>query len=559
MDLASLSDDDLKALYYGQQDKTTTAPQAAAIGAHQGATFGFSDELAGLGAASGLPVGTPPLISAPVGAVRRWLGSDGAEDAYQAERNRFRSVESKASEEHPVASAAGQVGANLAMAGGLGGMGLSLGTNAARAGMGLGRTAIGSAMDGAALGGLQGAGNAEEGKRLEGATNGIVLGGGIGAAAPFAIAGASTAARRLVSPFTISPERRLAAAILGQEGVPITAGQASGSKGLRFAESELGGGRIAEIADRQGEAFTDAAMRRAGGSGLATPDNLATLNTRLGQGFEDIAARNTMTADQQMGQDIGTALNRYGRLLEAQQRPIIDNVVDDLVTRLRAGNGTLPGTEYQAIRSDLSLAAKSTNNQALAGAFRGVRNALDNAMERSINPADAGQWGELRRQYGNMKVLERAALGGGEEAGLGMISPARLRMAASTGNRGAFARGDSDFTELAKAGQAVMTPLPNSGTAARTAVRHLSTALVPSVAGAGAGGAYGAKEGGLSGAIAGAITGAAVPFAAGRTLLSRPVQRYLSNQALAGQMSPEARSLAALILTNGALGRRNHP
>ena len=58
-------------------------------------------------------------------------------------------------------------------------------------------------------------------------------------------------------------------------------------------------------------------------------------------------------------------------------------------------------------------------------------------MERSIaanNPADSGAWATLRNQYGNMKVLSKASLGGGEDAGLGVISPARLRMAASGGN-----------------------------------------------------------------------------------------------------------------------------
>ena len=216
---------------------------------------------------------------------------------------------------------------------------------------------------------------------------------------------------------TVSPERQAAAAVLQQEGVPVTAGQLSGSKKLRYAEGELGGNRAADITEQQGHAFTDAAMRRAGGNGLATSDNLAALNTRLGQEFEGISARNTMRVDPQFGQDVGQTLNRYGRLLDAQQRPVINRITDDLVDRLQANNGTLPGTEYQAIRSDLSLAARSTNNQTLAGAFRGLRNALDNAMERSINPADAGRWGELRRHYGNSKVLERAAVGGGEDAG----------------------------------------------------------------------------------------------------------------------------------------------
>lgn len=476
-------------------------------------------------------------------------GSGG--DQYEAGKGRAAENLKTAQEQHPWATTGGEIGGALGSALALGP--LSMAGRAARAGMGLGRTAVGSAVDGAALGATQGALSADEGKRLEGAGSGLVAGGLIGGAAPYAISGLTNTFRRAVSPMTVSPERQAAAAVLQNEGVPLTAGQLSGSKGLRYAESELGGNRAADIMEQQAHAFTDAAMRRAGGGGRATSDNLAAINTRLGQEFEGISARNTMRVDQQFGQDMGQTLNRYGRLLEAQQRPIINNIADDIITRLQANNGMLPGAEYQAIRSDLSQAARSTGNQTLAAAFRGIRNALDNAMDRSINPADAGRWRELRRQYGNMKVLERASVGGGEDAGLGIISPARLRMAASTGNRGGYARGQGDFAELAKAGQAVMTPLPQSGTAPRMAARNLG-AMIPTVLGATAG-----APGGILGSMAGAAAGAALPRAIGAAMMSRPGQAYLSNQALAGQMTPQMRAIMSLLSTNAALAARDHP
>jgi hypothetical protein len=337
--------------------------------------------------------------------------------------------------------------------------------------------------------------------------------------------------------------------VLQNEGVPLTAGQQTGSRTLRYAESELGGGKAADFIERQNQAFTEAAMKRAGGSGLATSDNLKTLNDRLGSDFSNISARNTLVPDRQFGQDIGQTLNRYGKLLEAQQKPIINNISDDLIVRIQANNGVIPGAEYQAIRSDLSLAAKSTTNPALSGAFKGLRTALDKAMERSIainNPSDLGKWGELRRQYGNMKVLERAAVGAGEEAGMGIISPARLRTAAATGNRGGFARGDSDFSELAKAGQAIMTPLPQSGTAPRLRVQNLF-AMVPAMMGAAAG-----APGGPLGAMFGAAAGAALPKAAGTALMSKPVQSYLTNQRFAGASPASVSDLWPLLLSSSA-------
>lgn len=365
-------------------------------------------------------------------------------------------------------------------------------------------------------------------------------------ATPFALAGA----RRAITPNVINQERQAAASVLRSEGVPLTAGQQTGSRTLRYAESELGGGKAADFIERQGQAFTDAAMKRAGGSGLATSDNLKTLNDRLGSDFTNISSRNTLVPDRQFGHDVGATLNRYGKLLEAQQKPIINNISDDLIQRIQANNGVIPGTEYQAIRSDLSLAAKSTTNPALSGAFKGLRNALDKAMERSIainNPSDLGTWGKLRRQYGNMKVLERAAVGAGEEAGMGIISPARLRSAAATGNRGGFARGDSEFSDLAKAGQAIMTPLPQSGTAPRLRAQNLF-AMIPAMMG----GTAGAGVGGPLGAAAGVAAGAALPKVAGSILMSKPIQSYLTNQKFAGSSSAKLTDLLPLLLSSSA-------
>jgi hypothetical protein len=486
-------------------------------GAENAMTFGFGDELGSyLGSAiSGLP----------------------REEVLQ----QMRAMDSKAQSENPGSYLTGQIGGGLAQ--GLVTGGAGFGASAANTGGTLGRVALGSALDGTIYGGLQGAGNAN-GDLMDRA-KGAAIGGGTGAlvggAAPYIAAGVGAGVRRLISPFASSPEREAAVSILAKEGVPVTAGQRTGSKALQFAESELGGSKAANMMEDQAAAFTDAAMRKAGGSGRATPDNLSSLYDTLGQGFSDLASRNSLTADKQMAQDIATTLKRYGNLLEAQQKPIINNVVGDLVQRVNANGGKLSGAEYQMIRSDLSRAAKSTGNQTLSAAFKGIRDALDEAMDRSINPQDVGAWKLLRKQYGNFKVLEKAAGSGGTDAGLGLINPAQLRIAASSGNRGGFARGASDFTDLAKAGQAVMTPLPNSGTAARTAVRNIGVPIGS------------AGLGSMIAGLPGAAAGVAAPYVAGRALMSAPVQRYLGNQAAAGAVNPVSNALLSSLLRSGAL------
>ncbi|AWC25361.1 hypothetical protein CO731_04856 [Aminobacter sp. MSH1] len=508
---------------------------SAAMGAADATTFGFGDELASTVAAGleSLP-GRSGLSRSQILAQMR-----GNQDAAQAQ--------------NPGSYLAGQVGGGVAQALATGGGGFA--ANAARSGGSLGRVALGSGLDGAAYLGLQGAGGGTDlESRAKGAGWGAVIGGATGLAAPYIVAGLSKAAQKAVSPFATSADRTAAAKFLGSEGVPLTAGQKTGSKALRYAESEIGGDAAANIMEDQGRAFTDAAMRKAGGNGLADPDTLAALKGRLGKEFEDLSARNTLRLDQGIVDDMTGAAQEYARVLPADQKAIFQNLGDDIIGRFKAGKNAMSGKDYQTIRSRLTRMAKNYRNSdgEFSDAIRGLRDALDNGMERSIQPADKGAWSGLRQRYGNYKVLEKAANGGGEDAALGIISPARLRMAASSGNQSGFATGKSDFTKLAKAGQAVMTPLPNSGTASRLAVRNLG-AMAPSIVGAGAGGAYGAQDGGgLQGALAGALAGFVAPRVVGKMMMSKQGQRYLANQLLkSGSLTAEKRALINAVLTYG--------
>jgi hypothetical protein len=379
---------------------------------------------------------------------------------------------------------AGGVGGGVGMAR----SGVSLGANAINAGMKLPAVAAASGVEGALLGGAHGLGSGEGiDDRLSQGLSGAEWGLGLGAAAPLAVSGVSSAARRAISPFTSSPERQAAVDVLTREGVPLTAGQKTGSDWLRYRESELGGPRAAQMLDDQGRAFTDAAMRRAGGSGLADGPNLSAMRDRLGTTFKDLSSRNQLRFDQGFADDIVNMAQDYSSVLGPHQKEGLFETVGALAPHLQ--QGSLPGDVYQATRSRLSRQANSLrqSDPEYSNALRSVRNALDDAMGRSVSSADREAWQTARRQYGNMKTIEKAiASAGGENAALGVISPARLRMAASSGNRGGYARGEGDFAELAKAGQAAMTPLPNSGTASRMSARNMGTGLL-SLLGAGAG------------------------------------------------------------------------
>lgn len=364
---------------------------------------------------------------------------------------------------------------------------------------------------------------------------------------------APTAAARAATPMPANAARQGFVNTLEAEGVPLTAGQRSGSEALRYAESTLGnapgaGGRASQAVESQGEAFTRAALRRAGeNADRATPEVIDRAFTRIGNDFDGLAARNSLQADRTLGNALVRVENDYNGLVNASQRaPIITNTIRDIGDIIATNNGVMRGDAYQALRSRLEAAARASKSDPnLSEALRGIRSALDGAMERSIartNPSDLGGWREARRQYKNMLVIEKAATGAGENAAQGLISPSQLRNATVQQGRRSYARGQGDFADLARAGEAVMKPLPQSGTEPRALV-----AAIPAMIGGGLGAATAGPAGAGLGAVFGHLAGAAAPGVAGRALMSRPVQAYLNNQALAPFLQNGAGTRQALL------------
>lgn len=365
------------------------------------------------------------------------------------------------------------------------------------------------------------------------------------AAEPWARAGAALlspavmgAARRVVTPLPASAERQALAGTLRNEGVPLTAGQATGSKPLQWMESALGdtpgsGGPAARAMENQGEAFTAAALRRAGiDANRATPDVIDNAFTRIGNAFEGVAQRNNVARDQRFAHDLNTTLNEYNSLVSPSNRaPVVMNTARDVMETMTRNGGHLTGEQYNAFTSRLARQARNARaDPQLQEALQGLRTSLDDAMERSLfrtgNSADMQVLRNARNEYRNLMVLERAATGAGSNAAEGLISPSQLRNAVVQQNRRAYGRGQGDFAELARAGEALLKPLPQSGTSPRHNVTHMLQTIGAIVGGAGG------AAGGPGGAAIGAIGGLAAPAVAGRALLSRPVQAYLGNQAL---------------------------
>lgn len=374
-----------------------------------------------------------------------------------------------------------------------------------------------------------------------------------------AIAGSAlpNVAARALTPAPSNAVRKQAVETLRKEGVTdLTAGQVTGANPLRWTEAAildtpLTGARLPTMLEKQGEQFTAAALRKSGIKGTrATPDVIDKGFDTLGQKFDDLAQASQVNITRQDAAKIVDALNDYKKMTPpSNQIAYVSEIVDDIAN---VAGKPISGEVYQRYRSIIERVARGTQAPEVADALRSIRGVLDDAVERGLPQNLQGEWRNARQLYRNLLVVSRAAGAAGENAANGLISPAQLATAAKTvqGRRN-FERGKGDLGNLARAGEAVMKPMPQSGTAPRLMAMQIGTQVGQAVAG----GAAGAAAGG--GDPTATAIGAALPWlirgAAGRAIMSRPAQRYLANQAMpgspvdarAGGMSALAAALAA--------------
>lgn len=363
------------------------------------------------------------------------------------------------------------------------------------------------------------------------------------------------ALQRAVTPMPTDPLRQAAVRTLEREGVAsLTAGQKTGRHALRWAESAskdtaLSGGKAARMEMRQAEQFTRATLQRAGiNADRATPDVMDRAFTSLGSTFDALATRNSLVPTKYFMNQLQKIGDDYAAMTaEPMRAPIVGEVIKVLRDPATRQNGVLPGRLYQQYRSGLGKAAQGlrARDPAASNAIRDVIAVLDRTMEVSIrsfkgnNRRDLGAFQKVRGNYRNLLAIEDAVSGAGESAATGLITPSALRNAVKKQGKRAYVRGKGDLAPLARAGETVMKPLPNSGSAPRINAMNLLHSL---------GGIAGYGAGGVEGAIAGILA----PAIGSRVLMSNPMQRYLSNQT-AFRSGPAETPVRGLLALPGAL------
>lgn len=394
------------------------------------------------------------------------------------------------------------------------------------------------------------------GGATEGATDNPLLGLAVNAAIPIATAGGS----RILRPVndSLRPAERTIVNNARREGIDLTPGQATGSDALLNTEGNFGrlpgaAGPQRVAYENQRDQFTRAVMERVGGAADASPETLNRLRGVIGQRFDDLIQRTTLTGDNAFVTAVEDTANRYGRRLDNNVARTFTAYYDDLqpfMEAVRRGqNPQFDGQVYRNIRTDLGKSIQGAQGD-LRTALRGLAESMDDMVERSMGTNLRGEWQDARRQWSALLTIDDAmAKAPQAERASGQIPLGSFSGAVKASDREGYARARGQFGELAKIGDYLAPKIRDSGTPQGNA--FYNSLVAPVVAGGGVTAATGDP---MLGMISGAATaaGAAAPWAASRAYNTGPVQNWLTNTMPAGAR-PSARNALSGMTTREAI------
>jgi hypothetical protein len=338
-------------------------------------------------------------------------------------------------------------------------------------------------------------------------------------------------------PANLTAEEARLVELAKAKGIPLTVGQETGrGRGIesavaRFPTSQ---GRMAAFADEQNAAINRDAIGQIGQTGDRVDPT--TMNRVIKQASADFDAARNASGDVKLGTDFFRDLNKtitnyLDNTPAAGQVPSVTKRAADFVNQ---PGHTLTGAQYQEFRRTLNEAAQSVSDSGARNALKGMREALDDAMQASLPADQAAAWQEVRKNWSNLKILTKAAAGGTVGSrNEGNLSPSALSMALRQ-RQGVdrFSSTEGGLNDTARVASYLADTIPNSGTPQTLGMQTMMTGG-PIAAGFGMGGVPGALAAGgamaLPNIVARAMTGSG-GFGAGT------MRRYLANQSQAPNM-----------------------
>ncbi len=349
----------------------------------------------------------------------------------------------------------------------------------------------------------------------------------------------------------LSPEEQQLAAAAAKEGIPLTPGQATGSRPLQITESVMENLPFtakpqAAVREAQQRAFTAAALKRAGMSGnVAKGGALLEQKLALGGQLGSIAERNTLNFNAGLTDKLANIVDDAAKHLPPDSASKVAGTVDKILSQVDE-SGSMLGTNYQAWREPL----RGLSSDGTIGHYFGqIRKVLDQSFKSQLTGSEAAAFNEASQKYANIKTIIDAMGGAGVLPAKGQIAPTQLAgaLGRSVGREGK-ALGRGDLNQLSKVGQVfVRDQIPNSGTAQREFIQRLLT----SGGGVGGGAGIGAVGAAATGndPMEGALLGAGLT--AGGLLAPRGIQMLMNSPGgraylTKGLLSLSPQELAAL-------------
>lgn len=369
-------------------------------------------------------------------------------------------------------------------------------------GPGLGSEFLGSAVEGSSNPWM------EPAARIAGA----IL-GGVGANM------AENFARRTISPGGGADPTRLAEAqALRDQGIPVTAGQATGRAGIIGSEADTAAGQaIAGAApnSEQAKAFTRAAMRHIGvADDLASPQAMSAAKSDIISRMEGALQGVDVPPSMPLSLKMADAVMYYDSMTPSNdQIPLIRNIIAEINDAARNGT-SLSGPQLAAWRSNLGELLYHPN-VGVSGTAYMLRSAIDDAIENSMKamrqPGRFAAWREARDQYRNLLAIQDALKVTRATGIEGIITPKDLMASLAKQDKSGVVMGNrGDIADLARSGMSMLAPLPKEGSHGFVDRMVRNTGPLATAAGAGFGAMQAAQWAGLNPYLTAGATAAAV-------------------------------------------------
>jgi hypothetical protein len=342
---------------------------------------------------------------------------------------------------------------------------------------------------------------------------------------------AGMSADEIISGVTMSatPARREAAAkVLEQAGIVPTLGQRTGAKPIQTLESVLAempatSAKVQAQRAAQQSGFNQQIAKFLGEQGDEISEGTIDSVLRRGNELYDKVGKSTVVKiDDDALNAIEDVWQQASLSLKTEEKTLFQAAID----RLLGANvkGGMPGEEFIKVRSQLSKASTSSDAP-FAGAMRGLREVLDDALERSAGKETAAALTKARQQMRLALVLRDSGA-----ASEGAASVRKVAGAVERANRKGKMPGDvKEFVRAAS--ELLPDRVPNSGTAQRLMMQNMLTGQAMP-------GALGLGAGLLTGDPITGIAAAGAAYGGPRALLAL-MNSGAGGRYLAGELAPQ--------------------